>query len=154
MEGTNKVDLIKRWMKEGLIRTLNEGEQIVQHLDNALLLESFRNGELVQTRDEIRKELVNFYKAKINPILLVELDGRGLMEAPKNEAWDEANEMHLMNNKISKLSDNPNCPKLSVLFLQGNRHLRVISPSFFQCMLILQILDLSQTKIVFTTIFF
>ena len=74
MEGTNKVDLIKRWMKEGLIRTLNEGEQIVQHLDNALLLESFRNGELVQTRDEIRKELVNFYKAKMNPILLVELD--------------------------------------------------------------------------------
>ncbi|KAJ9687644.1 hypothetical protein PVL29_016217 [Vitis rotundifolia] len=133
MEGTNKFDLMKRWMKEGLIRTLDEGEQT--------------NGELVQMRDEIREELVNFYKAKMNPILLVELDGRGLMEAPKNEAWDEANEMHLMNNKISKLSDNMNCPKLSVLFLQGNHHLRVISPSFFQCMSILQILDLSQTKI-------
>ena len=55
--------------------------------------------------------------------------------------------MHLMNNKISKLLDNPNCPKLRVLFLQDNCHLRVISLSFFQCMPILQILDLSQTKI-------
>ena len=37
-------------------------------------------------RDEIRKELVNFYKTEINLILLVELDGRRLVEAPKNEA--------------------------------------------------------------------
>ncbi|KAJ9687647.1 hypothetical protein PVL29_016220 [Vitis rotundifolia] len=147
MEGTDKVDLLDRWMKEGLIGTLEEGEQIVQHLVNALLLESFRNGESIRMQDEIRKELENFYKAEMNLIPLVELDGRGLMEAPKNEAWEEANEMYLMNNKISKLLDNPNCPKLRVLFLQGNHHLRIISPSFFQCMPILQILDLSHTKI-------
>ncbi|KAL6329137.1 hypothetical protein AAG906_007683 [Vitis piasezkii] len=46
--------------------------------------------------------------------VLGHLDGRGLMEAPKNETWEEANEMYLMNNKISKLLDNPNCPKLSL----------------------------------------
>ena len=147
IEGTYKVDLLERWMNEDLIGTLDEGEQIVQHLVNALLLESFQNGQSIRMRDEIRKELMNFYKAETNPILLVELDGRGLMEAPKNGVWEEANEMHLMNNKISKLPDNPNSPKLSVLFLQGNHHLRVISTSFFQCMPILQILDLSQTKI-------
>ena len=147
MEGIDKVDLLERWMNEDLIRTLDEGERIVQHLANALLLESFQNGGSGRMRDEIRKELVNFYKTEMNLILLVELDGRGLVEAPKNEAWEEANEMHLMNNKISKLPDNPNCPKLSVLFLQGNHYLRVISPSFFQCMPILQILDLSQAKI-------
>ncbi|RVW77559.1 putative disease resistance protein [Vitis vinifera] len=147
MEGTKKVDLLDSWMNEDLIETLDEGEKIVQHLVNALLLESFQNGESIQMRKEIRKELVNFYEAEMNPILLVELDGRGLMEAPKNETWEEANEMHLMNNKISKLLDNPNCPKLIALFLQGNHHLRVISPSFFQCMPMLQILDLSQTKI-------
>ncbi|XP_034701810.1 probable disease resistance protein At4g27220 [Vitis riparia] len=118
IEGTYKVDLLERWMNEDLIGTLDEGEQIVQHLVNALLLESFQNGQSIRMRDEIRKELMNFYKAETNPILLVELDGRGLMEAPKNEAWEEANEMHLMNNKISKLPDNPNSPKLSVLFLQ------------------------------------
>ncbi|XP_034702007.1 disease resistance protein RPS2-like [Vitis riparia] len=119
MEGTYRVDLLDSWMKEDLIKTLNEGEKIVQHLVNALLLESFQNGESIRMRKEIRKELVNFYEAEMNPIPLVELDGRGLMEAPKNETWEEANEMYLMNNKISKLLDNPNCPKLSALFLQA-----------------------------------
>ena len=38
----------------------------------------------------------------------------------------EANEMHLMNNKISKLLDNPDCPKLRVLFLQGNSICEVV----------------------------
>ena len=146
-EGTHKVDLLERWMIEGLIGTLDEGAQIVQQLVNAVLLESFQNGESIRMLDEIRKELMNFYKAEMNLVQLVELDGRGLMEAPKSQAWEEANEMYLMNNKISKLPDNPNCPLLRALFLQGNHHLRVISPSFFQCMPILQILDLSQTKI-------
>ena len=147
MKGTHKVDLLERWMKEDLIQTLDDGEQILQHLVSALLLESFGNGELARIPDEIHKELLNFYKGEMNPILLVELDGRGLLEAVKSEAWEEANEMYLMNNKISKLPDNPNCPLLSALFLQGNLHLRVISPSFFQFMPILQILNLSQTRI-------
>ena len=38
----------------------------------------------------------------------------------------EANEMHLMNNKISKLLDNLDCPKLRVLFLQGNSIFEVV----------------------------
>ena len=77
--------------------------------------------------NELRMELVNFYKAEMNPLLLVELDGNGLMEAPKSEAWEEANEMYWMNNKISKLLDNPNnkiSKLMSALFLQGNFHLR------------------------------
>ena len=147
MEGIHKVDLLERWMKEDLIQTLNEGEQIVQQLVNSVLLESFQNGEAIRMANDVRKELVNFYKAEMNPLLLVELDGKGLMEAPKSEAWEEAHEIYLMNNKISKLPDNPNCPLLSALFLQGNHHLRVISPSFFQFMPILQILNLSQTRI-------
>ena len=52
-----------------------------------------------------------------------------------------------MNNKISKLPDNPNCPTLKVLLLQVNHHLRVVPPYFFECMSILQMLDLSQTRI-------
>ena len=147
MEGTHKVDLLERWMKEDLIGTLDEGEEIVQQLLNAILLESFQNGESIKMPDEVRKGLVKFYEAEMNPILLVELDDRGLMKAPKSEAWEEASEMYLMSNRISKLPDNPNCPLLYALFLQGNLHLRVISPSFFQCMPILHILNLSQTKI-------
>ena len=97
--------------------------------------------------DEVRKGLVKFYEAEMNPVLLVEIDGRGLMEAPKREAWEKANEMHLMSNKISKLSDNLNCPLLYALFLQGNLHLRVISHLFSNSCLSLQILNLSHTEI-------
>ena len=117
MEGTKKVDLIKRWMKDGLTGTLSHGEDMIQDPLNAFLLESFRNGDLVLMRDEICKELINLFKTKINPIMFLELDGIGLMKALENEAWEEANEMHLMNNKISKVPENPDCPKLSVLFL-------------------------------------
>ena len=117
MEGTKKVDLIKRWMKDGLIGTLGHREDMIQDLPNAFLLESFRNGDSVLMWDEICKELINLFKTKINPIMFLELDGRGLMKALENEAWEEANKMHLINNKISKVPENPDCPKLSVLFL-------------------------------------
>ncbi|RVW73881.1 Disease resistance protein [Vitis vinifera] len=56
MEGTKKVDLLDSWMNEDLIETLDEGEKIVQHLVNALLLESFQNGESIRMRKEIHKE--------------------------------------------------------------------------------------------------
>ena len=39
--------------------------------------------------------------------MLVELGGRGLTEAPKDEVWEEASGKLLMNDKISKLPENP-----------------------------------------------
>ena len=97
-------------------------------------------------RDEILEELVKLFITKMNPMLL-ELGGRGLREAPKDEAWKEVDRILLMSNKISKLPNNPCCPKLIILLLQVNHHLRVISPLFFQSMHVLQILDLSHTRI-------
>ena len=38
MEGTKKVDLIKRWMKDGLIGTLSHGEDMIQDLSQCLLV--------------------------------------------------------------------------------------------------------------------
>ena len=73
--------------------------------------------------------------------------GKGLAKAPTDEAWEEATEIHLMNNKFSELPRGPNCPQLCALFLQKNPFLRVIPPSFFQRMPMLQILGLSHTKI-------
>ena len=145
-EGTYRVDLIESWMEHKFIRTFDEGKKIVQKLVNACLLESCGNGDLVRMRDEIRKEFLNLFKTKMNPMLL-ELGGRGLTEVPKNAAWEKVSEIRLMNNKISKLPDNPNCPTLKVLLLQVNHHLRAIPPYFFECMSILQLLDLSQTRI-------
>ena len=52
-----------------------------------------------------------------------------------------------MNNKISELPNTPNCPQLDTLFLENNFFLRAIPPLFFQHMPMLQILDLSLTKI-------
>ena len=144
--GTNKIDLIGRWVRGTLVGTLEEGEKVVGDLVNAFLLESSQKGNSIRMRPEIHVELINLYETEVNPIL-VKLDGRGLTEAPKLETWTDVTEMHLMNNKISKLPEYPNCPKLSLLFLQANHHLRVIPPHFFECMPVLKVVDLSQTRI-------
>ncbi|KAJ9687668.1 hypothetical protein PVL29_016237 [Vitis rotundifolia] len=145
-EETDNVDLIGRWIKGGLIGSIDEGDGIIRNLVNALLLESCQNGNSVRMRDEIYRELVKLFKIEMNPMLL-ELGGMELREAPVEEAWKEAGRILLMDNKISKLPKNPHCPKLNILFLQVNHHLRVIPPFFFECMPILQILDLSYTRI-------
>ena len=128
-KGTKKVDLIERWIKGGLIGTLDEGDEISQNLVNALLLDSFQNDNSVRMRDEIREQSIKLFRIEMNPMLL-ELGGRGLREAPKDEAWKEVDRILLMNNKISKLPKNPCCPKLIILLLQVNHHLRVIPPLF------------------------
>ncbi|KAL6328815.1 hypothetical protein AAG906_003832 [Vitis piasezkii] len=93
-EGTKKVVLIERWIKGGLIGTLDEGDEIIRNLVNALLLESFQNDNSVRMRDEILEELIKLFITKMNPMLL-ELGGRGLREAPKDEAWKEVDRCEL-----------------------------------------------------------
>ena len=138
-EGANKLDLIQEWIRHALISTFDEGQKMVRGLVSAFLLESSQNGYSVRMRDEIHEVLVN------SQFLLQ--GGKGLAKAPTDEAWEEATEIHLMNNKFSELPRGPNCPQLCALFLQKNPFLRVIPPSFFQRMPMLQILDLSHTKI-------
>ena len=55
--------------------------------------------------------------------------------------------MQLMKNKTSKPQENPTCPRLGVWLLQVNHNLRVIFPFSVECISILQILDLSCTRI-------
>ncbi|KAL0013064.1 hypothetical protein SO802_000133 [Lithocarpus litseifolius] len=73
--------------------------------------------------------------------------GLRLTEPPKDEDWENANEIYLMDNELSVLPENPRCPKLSALFLQRNYKLRLIPPSFFDNMPALQTLNLSRTNI-------
>ena len=145
-KGAYKVNLIQEWINSNLIGTLDEGEEIIQDLINAFLLETFHNGESVRMRNEIRQELVNLFGSEMSPMIHW-LGGKGLTEAPKDTAWETTREMHLMNNKLSKISENPNCSHLNALFLQVNPHLRVIPPLFFEYMHVLQILDLSHTRV-------
>ena len=46
-KGAYKVNLIQEWINGSLIGTLDEGEEIIQDLINAFLLETFHNGESV-----------------------------------------------------------------------------------------------------------
>ncbi|XP_059445390.1 uncharacterized protein LOC132177168 [Corylus avellana] len=73
--------------------------------------------------------------------------GLGLTEPPKDEEWENAKKIYLMDNELSDLPKNPRCPVLSTLFLQRNYKLRTIPPSFFDHMPALQILNLSGTGI-------
>eukprot|EP00261_Vitis_vinifera_P038150 XP_019079393.1 PREDICTED: disease resistance protein At4g27190 isoform X4 [Vitis vinifera] len=143
-----KVHLIEEWITSSLVGTFDEGEQIVGDLVNAFLLESFQYGDsdFVRMRREIHEELLNFLRFEsCSPFL--RLGGWGLIEPPKDEAWEKANEMHLMNNKLLELPTSPHGSQLKVLFLQSNHHLRAIPPMFFECLPVLQILDLSYTRI-------
>ncbi|KAJ0028591.1 hypothetical protein Pint_36255 [Pistacia integerrima] len=73
--------------------------------------------------------------------------GAGLTEPPPTEEWKQAKMMFLSDNELCTLPEKPNCPELLILFLQRNRSLRVIPPSFFDCMTSLQVLNLSETRI-------
>jgi disease resistance protein RPS2 len=75
--------------------------------------------------------------------------GLGLTKPPKDEDWENAKEIYLMDNELTVLPENPRCPKLSALFLQRNYKLRTIPTSFFDRMRALQTLNFSRTGIKF-----
>ena len=145
-KGMEKVHLIQRWIEDGLIGTVDEGEVIVEYLLKAFLLESSHDGVCLRMRDEIHEELGNLFRLNSN-LSVLNLGGKGQTMPPDDEAWEEADEIHLMNNELSELPDTPNCPQLRVLLLQANPFLTVIPPLFFEHMTSLQTLDLSYTRI-------
>ncbi|KAK3419531.1 hypothetical protein EUGRSUZ_G00086 [Eucalyptus grandis] len=73
--------------------------------------------------------------------------GLGLTEPPEVTQWQSSTEIYLMENHLSELPENPCCPALLLLFLNRNCKLRTISPSFFDYMPALKILNLSRTRI-------
>ena len=147
-EKLEKVNLISRWITCGFIEKFDEGENIVCNLVDGFLLEGSWNGDsvFVQMRGEIHEALLNLLGLETKSQIFW-LDGKGLTEPPNDLAWEKANEVHLMNNKLSELPKSPDCPQLKAMFLQINHHLRVIPTFFFERMPILQILDLSHTRI-------
>ncbi|KAL3729268.1 hypothetical protein ACJRO7_026377 [Eucalyptus globulus] len=75
------------------------------------------------------------------------LGGLGLMEPPEVTQWQTYTEIYLMENRLTELHEDPQCPVLLVLFLNRNYKLRTISLSFFDYMPALEILNLSRTRI-------
>ncbi|XP_020533296.1 disease resistance protein RPV1 isoform X2 [Jatropha curcas] len=73
--------------------------------------------------------------------------GMGLTKPPKVEEWERSKEVLLIDNELSNLPTGMRCPILQALFLQRNYKLRMIPPLFFDCMPVLQVLNLSRTGI-------
>ncbi|KAL6328762.1 hypothetical protein AAG906_003779 [Vitis piasezkii] len=127
-EGANKLDLIQEWIRHELISTFDEGQKMVRGLVSAFLLEN-----------EIHEVLVN------SQFLLQ--GGKGLAKAPTDEAWEEATEIHLMNNKFSELGSKLS-PTLCIVLTKEPFCELFLHRSFeASCDTMLQILGLSHTKI-------
>ncbi|CBI29661.3 unnamed protein product, partial [Vitis vinifera] len=65
-------------------------------------------------RDEIHEVLLNLLELERESLYLW-LGGKGLTEPPRDEEWEKASEVHLMNNKLSELPKSPDCPQLRAL---------------------------------------
>ncbi|CAH1443716.1 unnamed protein product [Lactuca virosa] len=140
----DKFLLINSWIRDGLVKTVQEGENVFEDLIRSFLLEQVGNN-CVRMRDETRVILVAEFAPRAYGLYLKQ-DGSESNRMPNVEEWD-AREIHLSNNVISELPDNPNCPILVNLFLHFNQDLIDIPITFFDNMPSIQVLDLSSTSI-------
>ncbi|XP_057976028.1 disease resistance protein RPS2-like [Malania oleifera] len=87
-------------------------------------------------------------QAKVDVVSGLILNRSGLnLTPPNDEEWERATEIYLLDSELSALTENPRCPRLSKLFLEGNHKLRTIPSAFFEHMPALQVLNLSKTGI-------
>ncbi|KAL7145596.1 hypothetical protein ABFS83_07G095500 [Erythranthe nasuta] len=66
---------------------------------------------------------------------------------PTYDEWGQARVVNLQGKKFHEVPEVPHCADLALLFLQGNNYLTHIPTSFFDCMPLLRLLDLSSTRI-------
>ncbi|KAL7106308.1 hypothetical protein ACP275_07G104000 [Erythranthe tilingii] len=66
---------------------------------------------------------------------------------PTYDEWGQARVVNLEGKKFHEVPEVPHCADLALLFLQGNNYLTHIPTSFFDCMPLLRLLDLSNTRI-------
>lgn len=149
-----KERLIDYWICEGFIDgdenkkgAVGEGYEILGTLVCASLLVEggkFNNKSYVKMHDVVREMALwiasDLRKHKDNCIVRA---GFRLNEIPKVKDWKVVSRMSLVNNRIKEIHGSPECPKLTTLFLQDNRHLVNISGEFFRSMPRLVVLDLS-----------
>ncbi|KAI8028294.1 Disease resistance protein [Camellia lanceoleosa] len=136
---------ITNWVSNSLVGKREEGEAIFEDLVDSFLLENVGVNE-VRMRKETKNVLQKYFIPYL-PSLYLKQGGLGLVETPKIEEWNNAREIYLMDNKLSKLPENPKCPILTKLWLQKNYDLMEIPRLFFEDMPLLHLLDLSYTSI-------
>ncbi|XVE48520.1 hypothetical protein DITRI_Ditri01bG0008400 [Diplodiscus trichospermus] len=144
-EKIDRLRLICHWIQDFLVDTYDEGNDILQSLVDAFLVDDILGLDCVQLRREIYDVLVELLIPRMSPVFVMQ-GGLRLTEPPKEEEWD-AKEIHLMDNKLSELPVSPKCPSLIALYLQKNLDLMAVPSCLFEHMPNLQILDLSYTSL-------
>nr|KAJ0184920.1 hypothetical protein LSAT_V11C900505010 [Lactuca sativa] len=144
--------LLDNWAADELLDTVDDvegtrvsGRDILDYLKMLSLVEEntqqcIRMHKLIRlaalynlSTNEDQENLIKFGEALHKP-----LD----VECWKNKRW-----ISLVDSKMNALPDEPDCPKLSTLFLQKNPNLEVIPRAFFNHMQGLRVLDLYDTRI-------
>ncbi|GKU96887.1 hypothetical protein SLEP1_g10069 [Rubroshorea leprosula] len=146
-----KEELIEYWIEEGLLyeegktrEAMNcKGHDILDKLIDNCLLQSVKNRgkrECVSMHDLLREMAL-----EISPQFLVKA-GIALEKLPEEHEWREnLSKVSLMRNHISEIPSSMPSPKCSVLttLLLSNNEISTIPEAFFQHMLGLKIVDLS-----------
>ncbi|XP_012066713.3 disease resistance protein RPS2, partial [Jatropha curcas] len=139
--------LVQSCLMDGLIVSYDEGKKMLITFINLNLLESLEDEDYVKMQKKICCILLeHIIPLEIGQSFLGQ-GSMGLTKPPKVEEWVKSKEIYLMDNQLFELPLNPVCPKLEALFLGRNNKLRMISPSFFDHMPALQVLNLSRTSI-------
>ncbi|KDP42476.1 hypothetical protein JCGZ_00273 [Jatropha curcas] len=139
--------LIESCLMDGLIVSPDEGKKMLEDFININLLESLEDEEFVRMKKKVCVILLEHIIPLEEGRLFLGKGSMGLTKPPMVEEWEKSKEILLMDNQLSELPLSPFCPKLEALFLGRNYRLRMISPSFFDHMPALQVLNLSRTSI-------
>ncbi|GLT40769.1 hypothetical protein SLA2020_148790 [Shorea laevis] len=147
-----KEELIEYWIEEGLIykggitrEAMNwKGHDIVDKLVDNCLLELVRgNKDWVSMHDLLREMAL-----EIRPQFLVKA-GMALEKLPEEDEWrEDLSKVSLMRNHITEIPSSllpPKCPMLTTLLMSDN-NISTIPEAFFEHMLGLKILDLSNNQ--------
>ncbi|XVE61131.1 hypothetical protein DITRI_Ditri06bG0015000 [Diplodiscus trichospermus] len=111
--------------------------------DSGLLLESGKN-KCVKMHDVVR-DFAHWITSRGEKVFMVKA-GLGLKEWPRSESFECFTAISLMNNKIERLPDGLECPKLETLLLGGDGSTKV-SSAFFQGMKALKVLSLESVRL-------
>ncbi|GLU24217.1 hypothetical protein SLE2022_401690 [Rubroshorea leprosula] len=147
-----KEELIEYWIEEGFIykegktrEAMNwKGHDILDKLVDNCLLQSVKNidrKECVSMHDLLREMALEISQFFVKA-------GIALEKLPEEDEWRDRLKVSLMRNHITEIPSSkpsPKCPMLTTLLLSNNK-ISTIPEAFFEHMLQLKILDLSNNR--------
>ncbi|PKI74911.1 disease resistance protein RPS2-like [Punica granatum] len=144
--------LLECWKAEGYTDdpkfrdARDRGHNILHDLVSVSLLERSEKRKHIRMNKVIRSMALKISSQSRDDKVLVRTS-EGLQEPPNEGEWGCLNRISLMDNKLCRLPDEPNCDNLTTLLLQKNRDLIAIPDAFFLHMQSLRVLDLHETGI-------